>query len=120
MHMLLPYHQSEYRQLPDEDKVRTALRAAGVKQGLYVLPHTTHKDMKSPAMAEKYKEGPVGMMTIAPNGPPAMPRFLGLWFAYTLIIGFFVGLSHEAPSLLALPTWPFSASRGTAALYLTV
>lgn len=90
MHMLLPYHRSEYRQLPDEDKVRTALRAAGVKQGLYVLPYTTHKDMKSPAMAEKYKEGPVGMMTIAPNGPPAMPRFLGLWFAYTLIIGFFV------------------------------
>ena len=46
--------------------------------------------MKSPAMVEKYNEGPVGMMSIAPNGLPAMPKLLGLWFAYALIISFFV------------------------------
>jgi hypothetical protein len=90
MHMLLPYHQSDYRKLPDEDRVRAALRAAGLTQGLYIFPHTHHKEMNSPAMVEKYKEGPVGMMSIAPNGPPAMPKFLGLWFVYTLIISFFV------------------------------
>ena len=90
MHMLLPYHQGDYRKLPDEDKVRAALRSAGLTQGLYIFPHTTHKEMKSPAMAEKYKEGPVGFMSIAPNGPPAMPKFLGLWFAYSLLVSFFV------------------------------
>ena len=90
MHMLLPYHQSDYRKLPDEDKVRAALRAAGLTQGLYIFPHTNHKDMKSPATAEKYKEGPVGFMAIVHNGTPAMPKFLGLWFAYSLIISFFV------------------------------
>jgi hypothetical protein len=88
MHMLLPYHRSDYQKLPDEDKVRAALR--GLQQGLYIFPFTNHKEMKSPAMLEKYKEGPIGMMSIAPNGPPAMPKFLGLWFAYTLIISFFV------------------------------
>jgi hypothetical protein len=41
-------------------------------------------------MTEKYKQGPVGLMTVVPNGPPAMPKFLGLWFAYCLIVGFFV------------------------------
>jgi hypothetical protein len=90
MHMLLPYHRSDYQPLPDEDKLLAALRAAGLKQGLYHFPFCTHKDMKSPAMTEKYKQGPVGLMTVVPNGPPAMPKFLGLWFAYCLIVGFFV------------------------------
>lgn len=90
MHMLLPYHRSDYQKLPDEDKVLPALRAAGVKRGLYIFPFATHQDMKSPEVAAKYNQGPVGMMTIAPNGPPVMPKFLGLWFAYCLLIGFFV------------------------------
>jgi len=90
MHMVLPYHKSDYRQLPDEDKVLTALRPANLQKGLYVFPYCTHKNMKSPEIQEKYKQGPVGFMTIFPSGPPAMPKFLGLWFAYCLIIGLFV------------------------------
>ena len=90
MHMLLPYHRSDYQQLPDEDKVLAGLRAAGLKRGLYMFPFGTHKEMKSPAMVEKYKQGPVGMMTVFPSGPPAMPKFLGMWFVYCLLIGFFV------------------------------
>ncbi len=90
MHMVLPYHRSDYSQLPDEDKILTALRSVALKRGLYVFPFCTHKDMKSPALAEKYKQGPVGFLTIVPSGPPAMPRFLIQWFVYCLLIGFFV------------------------------
>jgi hypothetical protein len=90
MHMLLPYHRSDYQKLPDEDKLLAALRAAGLKRGLYVFPFCTHKEMKSPAMIEKYNQGPVGMLTVFPSGPPAMPKFLGMWFVYCLIIAFFV------------------------------
>jgi hypothetical protein len=46
--------------------------------------------MKSPEMIEKYKQGPVGMMTVLPGGPPAMPKFLVSWFGYCLVIGIFV------------------------------
>ena len=46
--------------------------------------------MKSPAVVEKYKQGPVGFITVMPPGPPAMPKFLGLWFAYTLVVSLFV------------------------------
>jgi hypothetical protein len=46
--------------------------------------------MKSPATMEKYKQGPVGFMTILPSGPPVMPKFLGQWFGYCLLVGFFV------------------------------
>lgn len=90
MHTVLPYHRGDYRQLPDEDKLLATLRAAGLTRGLYVFPFCTHKEMKSPAALEKYKQGPVGMMTVFPSGPPNMPKFLGLWFVYCLIIGFFV------------------------------
>ncbi|MGA8540830.1 MAG: hypothetical protein WB566_15105 [Terriglobales bacterium] len=99
MHMLLPYHRSDYRKLPDEDKVLAALRAAGVQRGLYVFPYCTHKDMKSPALIEKQKQGPVGFMTIVPSGPPAMPKFLIQWFAFLLVVGIFVAYlaAHTVP-----------------------
>jgi hypothetical protein len=90
MHMVLPYHRSDYLKLPDEEKVLPALRAAGLKRGLYIFPHTTHQEMKSPAMIDKYNQGPVGMMTIFPSGQPFIPKFLGLWFGYCLLISFFV------------------------------
>ena len=90
MHMVLPYHRNDYSQLPDEDKILPVLRAAALKRGLYIFPFCTHKDMKSPAMIEKQKQGPVGFLTIFPSGPPAMPKFLTQWFVYCLLIGFFV------------------------------
>jgi hypothetical protein len=90
MHMLLSYHRSDYGQLPDEDKILAVLRVASLKRGLYVFPYCTHKDMKSPALLEKQKQGPVGFLTIVPSGPPAMPKFLTQWFVFCLLIGLVV------------------------------
>jgi nucleoside recognition membrane protein YjiH len=91
LHMLLPFHRSDYRKLPDEEKVVDALRAAGVTPGpTYHFPHTTHKDMKSPEVAEKFKRGPVGLMNVMPSGPPAMGKYLGLWFVYCVVMSIFV------------------------------
>jgi hypothetical protein len=45
--------------------------------------------MKSPAIAEKQRQGPVGSMTVIPNGPPNMGKYLGTWFGYCVIIGIF-------------------------------
>ncbi len=90
MHMVLPYHKSDCHKLPEEDRVLAGLRAAGLQRGLYMFPYCDPKDMKSPAMQEKYKQGPVGMLTVFPSGPPALPKFLAMWFIYCLVIGFFV------------------------------
>ena len=88
LHMVLPFHRSDYRKLPDEGKVTDALRAVGVIPGpVYSFPHCTHKDMKSPEIVEKFKRGPVGLLTVFPSGPPALPKFLGLWFVYCVIVG---------------------------------
>ncbi len=90
MHMLLPYHRSDYQRLPDEEKVAGALRAAGLKRGLYLFPFCTPKEMKTPENIEKYKQGPVVLITAMQAGVPAMPKFLGLWFGYLLLVSFFV------------------------------
>lgn len=90
MHMFLPYHRGDYRKLPEEEKTLASLRGLGLTRGLYVFPYSAQKEMKSPAMVEKYKQGPVGMMTVLPNGPVAMPKFLAQWFGYCVIVGIFV------------------------------
>ncbi len=90
MHVVLKYHQSDCKQIPDEANVLSTLRKAGLQRGYYMFPYCTHKDMKSPETMEKFKQGPVGILTVFPSGPPAMPKFLGLWFGYCLIIGFLV------------------------------
>ena len=91
MHMVLPYHKSDYRKLPDEDRVVDALRAAGVAPGpAYHFPHTTRKEMKSPEVVEKFKRGPIGLLTVIPSGAPAMGKYLGQWFAYCVVVGIVV------------------------------
>jgi hypothetical protein len=57
MHMLLPYHKSDYRQLPDEDKLLATLRSAGLTRGLYHFPFCKHSEMKSPAIQENSNKG---------------------------------------------------------------
>jgi hypothetical protein len=90
MHMLLRYHASDYHQLPDENQILATLRNASLHPGLYIFPYILPKEMKSPASIEKYKQGPVGRLTIIPSGAPVMPKYLVQWFLYCLIIGFFV------------------------------
>jgi len=90
IHMLLPYHKSDYSKLPNEEKVMDALRAEGLAPGrLYHFPHlASHKEMGTPEAQEKFKKGPVGLLTILPSGVPSMGSFLGKWFVYCLAIGF--------------------------------
>jgi hypothetical protein len=90
MHMVLPYHRSDYNQLPDEEKMLTSLRPSNLKRGIYVFPYCLPKDMKTPAAIEKYKQGPVGFLTIVPSGPPAMSTYLVQWFLFCVLVNFFV------------------------------
>ena len=90
MHMVLPYHRSDYKKLPDEEKVLGALRGVSLSRGLYHFPFCTHQEMKSPAVMEKFKQGPVGLLTVFPTGPVNMPKYLVQWFVFCLVIGFFV------------------------------
>ena len=88
IHMVLKYHNSEFRRLADEDAVRAAIRAVNPVPGQYVLPHCGDmKDMQTPAMQQKFREGPVALLTVRASGAPAMGKSLAMWFVFTLVIG---------------------------------
>ena len=90
LHMALPLHKSDYRTLPDEDKVLEALRSVKVTPGrVYAFPHCTMKDMKSPETIKKFQLGPVGLLTVRPSGPPRMGKLLLQWFLYCIVVGIF-------------------------------
>src|SRR6478736_1308870 len=55
MHVVLTYHNSDFKPIPEEDKVSAALRTAAVPPGYYMFPYCNHKQMKSPEMQEKFK-----------------------------------------------------------------
>ncbi len=91
VHMVLKWHASDYKGLPNEDEVRDALRRGSLTPAMYHFPHCKDmKEMGSPEMLAKYKEGPVGFVVITPSGAPNMGKYLSVWFLYCLLVGVFV------------------------------
>jgi UDP-N-acetylmuramyl tripeptide synthase len=87
VHMVFKWHNSDYRKLSNEDAVRDAIRAGTPKPGQYVLPHCKdHGNLKDEAMLAKFRDGPVGHLTILRNGQPAMGPMLGKWFVLNLAV----------------------------------
>ena len=92
IHMVLPWHKSDYPKMPNEDKVMDALRPLAIPPGDYFIPRpASMQDMKSPEFIEKMKKGPVIVMTVLPNGPSGMGRNLTLWFLYSAVMGLLSG-----------------------------
>jgi len=90
LHMVIPIHKGDFRKLPSEEKVLAEMRAQGVQPGEYMFPCAgSMKDMGTPEMIEKYKQGPVGFMTVVPSGPCTMGKSLVQWFLYSLLISIF-------------------------------
>jgi hypothetical protein len=90
IHMATPWHKNDFPPLPNEDKVRDALRPLAIPPGDYVMPRAEQmSDMKSPAFQEKLKQGPVVMMTVFPNGVRGMGGQLALWFGYCVVVSVF-------------------------------
>lgn len=87
LHMVLKYHRADYKALPNEDAVREVLGKGAIPPGLYQLPYCSDaKSMQDPAFKAKFEKGPVGVITIIPNGLPAMGKYLAQWFVFTVLI----------------------------------
>ena len=85
--MVLPHHKKDYQGLSDEDAARAALRPQNLVPGQYNIPHCmSMADMKKPEMQKRFDEGPVGFITILPNGIPAMGKNMALTFVFYLVI----------------------------------
>jgi hypothetical protein len=89
IHMVLPYHRTDFRKAPREDELLDALRRFNLR-GDYAAPHAgSPAVMKQPEFIEKMKKGPLVFMTVAPGSSPSMASNLVLWFIYTVVVSFF-------------------------------
>lgn len=89
LHMVLPYHRSDLRRLPDEDRLMAAFREIGVPPGDFMMPHAAGPaEMKSPEYVARRERGPIAVMTVF-DGNPSMGASLGLWFVYCLVVSVF-------------------------------
>lgn len=92
VHMVLTYHQNDFRRFPDEEAVRRALGPLGIPPGDYALPHAGSMEaMKSPEYTAKLNEGPVLYATVMPNGPFAMGAQLAQWFLFSVLVSVLAG-----------------------------
>lgn len=90
IHMMSPWHKSDYPPLANEEAVMDALRPLAIPPGDYVMPRpASREEMSAPAFLEKVRRGPVVVMTVMPSGPMSMGRNLGLWFVYLLVVSLF-------------------------------
>lgn len=90
VHMVLKWHNSDYRKLPNEDDVRAVIGKGSPAPGQYILPHCTDpKEAAKPENVQKYVEGPVGVLTVLRNGPPNMGPQLGQWFLFNIVVSVF-------------------------------
>jgi hypothetical protein len=91
IHMVFKWHNSDYRQLPNEDEVRAAIRKGDPAPGQYVLPYFGDmKAMQTPEAQQKFAEGPVAMLYLKACGKPGMGSALLGWFSFTVVISFLV------------------------------
>lgn len=92
LHMVLKYHRADYKELSDEASIAAAVRQAGPAPGLYVMPYVMEPArMKDPAVIKRYEEGPVALLTVLRNGPPAMGKHLLQWFLFCFLVSFVTG-----------------------------
>lgn len=83
--MVLPWHKTDFSPPGNEEGVRSALK--GYAPGFYMLPHCMDPaELKKDSVAQKYIDGPVGFVTIVPNGAPNMGPKLILSFVYFLFV----------------------------------
>jgi hypothetical protein len=88
---VLPHHKSDYQALPDEEAALNALRPQNLAPGQYNMPHVPSMgQMNEPEVRQKFEAGPVGFLTVVPNGVPSMGMNMMLSVIYYLVISIFV------------------------------
>src|SRR4051812_1263699 len=69
LHMMPGWHKSDMAAVPGEDKVMETFRALNIPPGDYRFPYgVTVAEMEAPEFKQKMIAGPVGNMSILPNG----------------------------------------------------
>lgn len=91
LHMVVKHHNADYQQLTNESEVTDAVRNGSPKLGLHSFPYCIDmKQMNEEGMQQRFKDGPVGFVTVLPNGLPNMGKLVGQQIVFFLIGSIFI------------------------------
>ena len=92
IHMLIKYHNADYKELTNEEAVSSTLADKPPAPALYTLPYCSDmKAMGEESMQKKFNDGPVAMITIMPNGMPPMGKLLSQQIVFFIFGSFLIG-----------------------------
>jgi hypothetical protein len=93
VHMVLKWHASDYHGLANEDEVLAAVRRGAPAAGIYMFPYCKDmKDLGTPEMLAKFRQGPTGKMILRAGADPSMGKPLLMWFVFCLVVSLFCAL----------------------------
>jgi len=85
IHMLIKYHNSDYQQLSNEAEVMSAVQNGSPNLGIHTFPYCSDmSDMGNPEVQQKFSRGPVGMLTVFPNGMPKIGKLMAQQISFFL------------------------------------
>lgn len=86
-------HRDDFAKLPGEAEVMDTLHRLKPVPGDYLFPRpASRQDLATPAFKEKYRRGPIGILTVLPDGGNPIARTFPLWFAYCVAVGGFAAV----------------------------
>jgi hypothetical protein len=93
VHMVLKWHAPDYHGFSNEDEVLAAIRKGNPGPGIYMMPFCKDmKDMATPEMQAKFRQGPVGKFILRAGREFGMGKPLAQWFVFCLVISLFCAL----------------------------
>lgn len=86
IHVVMPYHKSDFKPLSDEKPVMDAVARQSPAPGMYTFPYCADmKEMGSEETISKFEKGPVGMLTVFPKGTPPMGKLMAQQISFCLL-----------------------------------
>jgi hypothetical protein len=90
LHMVTPWHRRDYKRLKDEAGIMDALRPHRIPPGQYMFPSCdSFAEAQTEEGKRKFDQGPVGFLTMYPDGLPKMGLPMAAWFGYSLVVALF-------------------------------
>jgi hypothetical protein len=86
--IVLPLRRHDWKPLPDEAALAEVMRLQGAGPGQYSFPYTRDpRAWGDRELVRRYEAGPVGFLTLARAGLPAMPWSVAREFGYHVVVG---------------------------------
>ena len=113
VHMAMPWHKSDYGNVPSDDAAMAAIRSLSLAPGDYAVPNPRLPGGgKNPDFISNFERGPSFHMTVMDPARMNMGKYMGTWFLFNLLVSAIAGWvtgSIVAPGGDAHAAFHFSA-----------